>query len=192
MSKLYGKGIAKSLGLVFRHFVDSYLVDLRQLFQRKTSDEKVDFRSSSQTEGLFTIEYPEMKVPVPEAFRYLPFLVVDIDENGQEKQRCTACGTCARVCPPQCIWITRDSDPETGKPVRTPKTFTIDTDMCMNCGLCAEFCPFDAIIMDHEYEIASQDRTEHVMHLEQLSKPASYYAEIKPGQYAEKNKPKEE
>ena len=24
----------------------------------------------------------------------------------------------------------------------------------MNCGLCAEYCPFDAIKMDHDYEIA--------------------------------------
>ncbi len=34
----------------------------------------------------------------------------------------------------------------------------------MNCGYCAEFCPFDAIKMDHDYELASYDRTQYHIH----------------------------
>ena len=48
----------------------------------------------------------------------------------------------------------------------------------MNCGLCAEYCPFDAIKMDHDYELASYSRT--VMDLQKLRKPASYYSSIRP------------
>jgi NADH-quinone oxidoreductase subunit I len=56
----------------------------------------------------------------------------------------------------------------------------------MNCGLCAEFCPFEAIRMDHDYEISSFDRfSDHIYDLEKLLKPASYYAKIRPVQYAE-------
>jgi NADH-quinone oxidoreductase subunit I len=63
--------------------------------------------------------------------------------------------------------------------------FYIDIDICMNCGYCAEYCPFDAIKMDHDYEIASYDRKEaHLFDLERLMKPASYYAEIRPENYA--------
>jgi NADH-quinone oxidoreductase subunit I len=51
----------------------------------------------------------------------------------------------------------------------------------MNCGFCAEYCPFDAIKMDHDYEIASYNR--NVLNMEQLLKPASYYAEIRPLNY---------
>jgi NADH-quinone oxidoreductase subunit I len=136
-------------------------------------------------EGIFTIQYPEEKLPVPEEFRYIPFLVYDEGENGEKELRCTSCGICAKVCPPQCIWIVRTNDPVTGKPIPQPKEFYIDVDICMNCGFCAEFCPFDAIKMDHDYEIASYNRQkEHIFGLERLSKPASYYAQIRPTNFA--------
>ena len=54
----------------------------------------------------------------------------------------------------------------------------------MNCGLCAEFCPFDAIKMDHDYEIAVYDRhSNNIYDKEKLSKPVSYYAGIRPLNY---------
>jgi NADH-quinone oxidoreductase subunit I len=67
----------------------------------------------------------------------------------------------------------------TGRPKPEPEQFYIDIDICMNCGLCAEFCPFDAIKMDHDYELASYDRsTAHIHDKERLSKPISYWHEI--------------
>jgi ferredoxin len=51
----------------------------------------------------------------------------------------------------------------------------------MNCGFCAEFCPFDAIKMDHNYELASYDRTHHHIHDKpHLSKPHTYWKTIAP------------
>jgi len=53
----------------------------------------------------------------------------------------------------------------------------------MNCGLCAEYCPFDAIKMDHDYELADYDRTGigvHIHDKEKLSKPFSYWRKIAP------------
>jgi NADH-quinone oxidoreductase subunit I len=191
MSSIYGKGIVQSLWLVFKHFVDSYVVDIRDLLKRKSTADKVAFRSSAATQGLFTIEYPEVKTVKPEEFRFLPFLVYDIDTEGAEKQRCTACGTCARVCPPQCIWIERAKDPATGKPVPAPASFVIDSDLCMNCGLCAEYCPFDAIQMDHHFELASTTRKHYLLDLKHLSRPAAYYQQVKPVQYAREQAAKE-
>jgi NADH-quinone oxidoreductase subunit I len=127
------------------------------------------------------VQYPEEKLPVPEEFRYMPFLVYDVVEGGREI-RCTSCGICAKVCPPQCIWIVRSNDPHTGRPIPEPTEFFIDADICMNCGFCAEYCPFDAIIMDHDYEIASYQRS--VFNMEKLLKPASYYKSIRPLNYA--------
>jgi NADH-quinone oxidoreductase subunit I len=117
---------------------------------------------------------------VPEEFRFVPFLVYE-EQDGKKEPRCTACGICSKVCPPQCIWIVRSSDPVTGKPVSTPAEFYIDMDICMNCGFCAEYCPFDAIKMDHDIDIASYGRS--VYNLEKLLKPVSYYAEIRPLNY---------
>ena len=51
----------------------------------------------------------------------------------------------------------------------------------MNCGFCAEYCPFDAIIMDHDFELASYGRS--VYNMEKLLKPASYYKNIRPLNY---------
>ena len=94
-------------------------------------------------------------------------------------------GICAKVCPPQCIWIERKKDEETGKPVASPNAYTIDIDICMNCGFCAEFCPFDAIRMDHNYELANTDKYENnIFTLDKLLKPASYYASIRPTSYS--------
>jgi NADH-quinone oxidoreductase subunit I len=55
----------------------------------------------------------------------------------------------------------------------------------MNCGLCAEYCPFDAIKMDHIFELSVYDRhTHNIFNKEKLSKPVSYYASIRPSNYA--------
>jgi len=52
----------------------------------------------------------------------------------------------------------------------------------MNCGFCAEYCPFDAIKMDHDFEIASYSRS--VYNMEKLLKPSSYYEGIRPENFA--------
>jgi len=178
---MYGKGIVKGLGVTLKHLVDTYLDDLTWLGRRYFKPEGIAHRSSKDTRGIFTVQYPEEKLPVPEEFRYVPFLVYDELPEGEKEIRCTSCGICAKVCPPQCIWIVRTNDPQTGRPVPVPAEFYIDADICMNCGFCAEYCPFDAIIMDHDYEIASYKR--NVFNLEQLLKPASYYESIRPLNY---------
>ncbi|MEI2697414.1 MAG: 4Fe-4S binding protein [Microthrixaceae bacterium] len=54
---------------------------------------------------------------LPERFRYIPMLLYD--HIPKQEDRCTACGICAKVCPPQCIWIVRDADAN-GKPIAAP------------------------------------------------------------------------
>lgn len=181
----YGKGILKGLIVTATHFWHTYWDDIVWMFKGKKryfSPEGIAHRSSKDARGIFTVQYPEEKVPVPEEFRVNPFLVYDEGENGEKDIRCTACGICAKACPPQCIWIVRGTNPETGKPVASPSEFYIDFDICMNCGFCAEYCPFDAIKMDHDYEISSYGR--NLADMNDLLKPAKYYAEIRPLNYA--------
>jgi NADH-quinone oxidoreductase subunit I len=180
-----GLGIIKGLGVTLRHFFDTYFEDLKWAARHYTTAEGVAQRSSSKTRGIFTVQYPEEKLLIPEEFRYLPFLVYDVGLNGAQVDRCTSCGICAKVCPPQCIWIERTNDPKTGRPIPAPAEFYIDMDICMNCGLCAEYCPFDAIKMDHDFEIASYSRMDHhIYNKAKLSKPASYYVSIRPKNFA--------
>jgi NADH-quinone oxidoreductase subunit I len=177
---MYGLGIFNGLGLTVKHLWESYWDDLRWMGKRYFRPEGISYRSSRNTRGIFTVQYPEEKLPVPEAFRVIPFLTYTEGEDGARKPRCTACGICAKVCPPQCIWITRSADPSTGKPIPAPAEFFIDIDVCMNCGLCAEFCPFDAIKMDREYELASRNRAGNIYNLEKLLRPEAYHAAIHP------------
>jgi NADH-quinone oxidoreductase subunit I len=179
-----GMGIIKGMSVTLKRFVETYLDDIRWFGKRYYTAEGIAHRSSTDTRGIFTIQYPEEKLPVPEEFRYIPFLVYEEGPGGEKQDRCTSCGICAKVCPPQCIWIVRTNDPNTGRPIPEPAEFYIDVDICMNCGLCAEYCPFDAIKMDHDYEIAVYDRYKNnIYNKEKLSKPVSYYASIRPTNY---------
>lgn len=182
---MLGKGVLKGMSVTIRHFVDTYIEDLKY-FPRKASQEAAEYRYRADTKGLKTIEYPFQKVEMFEGYRMIPFLVYDEDP---ENPRCTACGICAKVCPPQCIWIERDQTPE-GKNLQRPKSFTIDATICMSCGLCAEFCPFDAIKMNNDYEIGAYRRDNLIFHKDQLLRPVEYYAKIHPTEHTIKEEEK--
>jgi len=181
---MYGLGVLKGLYVTLKHFVETYLDDIRWWGKRYYTAEGIAHRSSKDAKGIFTVQYPEEKLPVPEEFRYIPFLIYEEKEDGTKVDRCTSCGICAKVCPPQCIWIVRTNDPVTGRPIPEPAEFYIDTDICMSCGFCAEYCPFDAIKMDHVYELATYNRLKNnIYDKDKLSKPLSYYASIRPVNY---------
>jgi NADH-quinone oxidoreductase subunit I len=181
---MYGTGIIKGLGVTLKNFILSYTDEFSYLSKggRYYNDAALQRRQSLEGQGVMTVFYPEEKLATPERFRFVPFLVTDDPPPGQKwgHDWCTSCGICAKVCPPQCIWIERGKQPN-GRPKPEPAEFFIDIDICMNCGLCAEFCPFDAIKMDHDYELASYDRTTaHIHDKERLSKPLSYWQSIAP------------
>ncbi len=180
---MYGQGILKGLGITLRHFFKTYVDDVRRGSGDYVGQAGFERRQGPKAEGIYTVEYPDEKVAVPERFRFTPFLVINDPDDPErpEMDWCTSCGICAKVCPPQCIWIVRGQDPNTGRPVPEPEAFFIDIDICMNCGYCAEFCPFDAIKMDHNYEMSSYDRTSsHIHDKQRLSKPFSYWKTIAP------------
>jgi NADH-quinone oxidoreductase subunit I len=181
---MFGLGLIKGLGVTMRHFVESYAYDRNPLkwfsLKGRYDDEWLEKRQAIDGKGLFTIQYPEQKRKITEHFRFIPMLVY---EETPDEPRCTACGICARVCPPQCIWIQRATD-ERGRPRARPAAFFIDATICMSCGFCAEFCPFDAIKMNQEHELVYTDRDEGMFYnLERLLKPVQYYAGLHPADY---------
>lgn len=182
---MYGKGILKGLKVTWDRFWETYLEDISWVLRGKKryfTEEGVKHRSSKDQRGIFTVQYPEEKLILPEEARYIPFLVYNEKPDGGKEVLCTSCGICAKVCPPQCIWIVRSNDPTTGRPIPEPTEFFIDADICMNCGFCAEYCPFDAIKMDHDFEIASYSR--NVFNMEKLLKSSTYYQSIRPQNFA--------
>jgi formate hydrogenlyase subunit 6/NADH:ubiquinone oxidoreductase subunit I len=157
----------KGLRVIWRHWGRSWLKKLEKM---------------SDTDGIFTVQYPEEQLVLPEASRNMPILLYD-DETGHEL--CTSCFQCERICPPQVIHMTQAKDPNTGKPVPAVVEFIIEYDACMGCGLCAEVCPFDSIKMDHAFELSTHDHPSMTVHKKDLMRPVSYYQSIAPTMWEE-------
>ena len=157
----FGLGILRGMNITLMNFIRSYT--------RK--------RGSGEIGALTTVQYPEERLPEKEKFRNFPFLIYD---DAPEDLRCVACDICAQDCPPRCIYIVKETD-EAGKPMKKPAVFDIDFTVCMNCGICEEVCPFDAIFMDHEFEIADSDRHDKLLyHRDDLLKTNEHFHKIRP------------
>ena len=157
----FGLGILRGMNIALMNFFRSYT--------RK--------RGSGEIGALTTVQYPEERLPGKEKFRNFPFLIYD---DAPEDLRCVACDICAQDCPPRCIYIVKETD-EAGKPMKKPAVFDIDFTVCMNCGICEEVCPFDAIFMDHEFEIADSDRHDKLLyHRDDLLKTNEHFHKIRP------------
>ena len=139
-------------------------------------------------ERLTTVQYPEQRLPQKEAARNFPFLVYD-GPSWEAGLRCVACQICEKECPPQCIYIIKDTlkKPDyAGKMQFQAKVFDIDTSVCMSCQICVEVCPFDAIKMDVEFELSTADRFGGLLiQKRELAKPNDYYHKIHPTEAAE-------
>jgi NADH-quinone oxidoreductase subunit I len=164
--EMLGEGIIKGMAETARNFVGSYVREDR----------------------LTTVQYPEERLPQKEAARNFPFLVYD-GEDPQKGLRCVACQICEKECPPQCIYIVKDTAKKpdyVGKLQFQPKVFDIDISVCMSCQICVEVCPFDAIKMDVEYELSTDDRFgKLLLNKTELSKSNQYYCKIHPTEAAE-------
>src|SRR5215470_5195033 len=190
----YGKGLIIGHLVTLRRFVRTFFVGYGSGLRRRggghqifdiwkkpaRGDEPV-VRQDAETEGLFTVEYPDERLPVYERFRVLPMLIYDTEDGNV---RCTSCNICAKVCPPQCIWMTQAKGPK-GNVVPLPSEFYIDMDVCMNCGMCSEYCPFDAIKMDQNFELSNYERHQtHIFSMQDLLVSSEFYARTHPDAWA--------
>jgi NADH-quinone oxidoreductase subunit I len=162
---MLGEGILKGLAETARNFFGSYV----------------------SKERLTTVQYPEERLPQIEAARSFPFLVYD-GPDWQSGMRCVACQICEKECPPKCIIIDKSKDKKpdaVGKPQFYPAVFNIDISVCMSCQICVEVCPFDAIKMDVDYSLSTDDRFGGLLlDKQQLSKSNEYYNSIHPTEAA--------
>ena len=146
------------------------------------------FLSFVSPERMTTVQYPEQRIAPYEAARVFPFLVFDGAE-WQAGLRCVACQICEKECPPKCIFIekSKDKKPDAlGKPQFYPARFDIDISVCMSCQICVEVCPFEAIKMDTDFELSTDDRFGGLLlDREKLAKSNEYYHRIHPTEAAQ-------
>ncbi len=146
------------------------------------------FGSYVSKERLTTVEYPEKRIAPIEAARVFPLLVYD-GTDWEAGLRCVACQICEKECPPKCIYIEKSKDKKpdyVGKQQFYPARFDIDISVCMSCQICVEVCPFEAIKMDTEFELATDDRFGGLLlDRKQLARSNEYYHSIHPTEAAE-------
>ncbi len=163
---MLGDGILKGMAETARNFFGSYV----------------------SKERLTTVEYPEDRIPTVENARVFPFLVYD-GADWLAGMRCVACQICEKECPPKCIYIEKSADKKpdyVGKPQFYPARFDIDISVCMSCQICVEVCPFEAIKMDTQFELATDDRFGGLLEDRQkLAKSNEYYHSIHPTEATE-------
>ena len=129
-----------------------------------------------QPDGIATIQYPHVTLPVPDTGRYQ--LHNEIDD-------CIVCDKCVKICPVDCITIEpirateeigRTSD---GTPKRIyAAKFDIDMGKCCFCGLCTTVCPTECLIMTKTYDFSVFDIRQHNFE----------FADMTPQQIEEKKK----
>jgi NADH-quinone oxidoreductase subunit I len=162
---MLGEQIIKGMAVTARNFFGSYV----------------------SKDRLTTVQYPEERLEPKENTRQFPFLVYDGDD-WEKGMRCVACQICEKECPPQCIYIIKSKDKKPdykGQPQLYPATFDIDISVCMSCQICVEVCPFEAIKMDTEFELSTDDRFGGLLLTkDKLSKSNEHYRRIHPTEAA--------
>lgn len=164
--------LVTGLGLTFRHLLTSRRSRLPLFISESSYFDHPD--------GIATIQYPHVTLPVPDNGRYR--LHNEIDD-------CIVCDKCAKVCPVNCI----DIEPvkavdEIGKTSDgTPKRiyaarFDIDMGKCCFCGLCTTVCPTECLTMTRVYDFSVTDIRDHQY----------AFAEMSPAEIEEKKKTLEE
>ncbi|MBK8560936.1 NADH-quinone oxidoreductase subunit I [Candidatus Amarobacter glycogenicus] len=131
---------------------------------------------STFTRKPVTVEYPEVKHPLPARQRSFPVLTWDFDHD---EPFCTGCNVCVRNCPVDCMSAVMVDNPNyaagTSNRRKIVEKFWIDYARCMRCNICVEVCPFEAIVMDNTWsghEHAVYDRRDLHMDIDELTSAA--------------------
>ncbi len=135
--------IAKGLTITGKHFSKVFLSANRR---------KVPFHVVS--------EYPEVPAKVQPRFRGR--LTMLKDEAGEIK--CVCCLACEKICPTQVITI--EAGKKEGRKTKLPTRYDFEMERCIFCEFCVESCGFDAIILNHQFELAVYDREDMSLGME--------------------------
>jgi len=100
---------------------------------------------------------PHRTIHYPDEFRRIPD-----HHRGRvtlREERCIGCTQCSMACPnASCTMEDGPMVENREHPNKKGLYPQVDVGRCMYCGLCEEVCPTDAIYLDKEFRMSSDDR----------------------------------
>ena len=140
------KTLNEGIWITLKHFLKAFSANRKPL-----GVENKDYLGHHE-EGVFTLQYPNESLPVPDNGRY---------RLHNEVEDCIVCDKCVKICPVNCIDIQSIRSPQEirkasdGSSVRLyASTFDIDMAKCMFCGLCTTVCPTECLTMTKSYDFS--------------------------------------
>jgi len=100
----------------------------------------------------FTIQYPDVKRPLPERTR----MSFELKKDANGEPQCKSCLLCEKSCPDDAIKI--ESEKREDAPGRVLTKFTIDLGRCMYCGMCVEQCSTQGLAHTADFENSTPER----------------------------------
>lgn len=105
----------------------------------------------------FTIQYPDVKRPLPERSR----MSFELTQDAEGQPQCKACMLCQKSCPDDAIAI--ESAKREDGPGRVLTRFSIDLGRCMYCGMCVEQCTTQGLRHTADFEVSTPTRAGTIM-----------------------------
>jgi L-aspartate semialdehyde sulfurtransferase ferredoxin len=93
---------------------------------------------SPKADSIMVLEIEGEKENFEKGIRYLKDMGLDLEpieqDISRDEQKCVHCGVCTSVCPPNALYIDRES-----------MKVAFDYENCVACELCVKVCPVKAM-----------------------------------------------